>query len=193
MTVEKRIEALERDLSKTRRNARRAVICAVVAGAAAVLLLVALHWPPQAVARDAPARDIPRVITARTFILVDDQGNLRAALGQLDDGSPALDLYDRRGTRRAGLSATDDGPALRLSDPDGTLRAGLGAYDDGPALDLFDAAGRNRGGLFAYDHGMGLSLHDPDGTLRAGLYTGVRNGPLLRLFDERGNVQWEAP
>ena len=44
--------------------------------------------------------DVPDVVQAKRFELVDDNGNVRARLAMADDGTPYLDILDQNGQDR---------------------------------------------------------------------------------------------
>lgn len=143
MTVEERIERLER-------NNRRLMAGLV----AAVLLGIGVAATPTKSGVDAVAE-----LRAQKFILVDDNGKTRAALsvsqagpglGLLDAngvlratlgvnmGEPMLGLFDRNGEPCAGLTVSKEGTGLSLADEHGKLRAVLGVTKAGPELELYD-------------------------------------------------------
>ena len=74
--------------------------------------------------------DIPGVIQAKAFQLVDDNGKVRAELG-MNEGHPELKLVDDNGKVRAELGMNEGHPELKLLDSEGEsrLRAGV-IYDE---------------------------------------------------------------
>jgi hypothetical protein len=114
-----------------------------------------------------------KVVTAKRFRLVDDQGRGRAALGFDEGGDPSLRLYDAAGKDRACLAISGGvSPQLGLFDAKGKMRAFLWLLADGsPALWLCDAAGNER---------ACLSL-TADGS------------PRLERIDAAGKMLWPAP
>lgn len=56
-----------------------------------------------------------KIIRARSFVLEDEYGNLRAALA-VDKGEPILALYDKKGKPRVMLGIRDSGAGLVLCD-----------------------------------------------------------------------------
>jgi hypothetical protein len=108
------------------------------------------------------------VIRANSFILEDENGNVRASLGMTSDG-PGLSLYDENGKVRAGMVSTEDGAKLVLSDENGNVRASLEA---GPV--------------------PWLKLMNEDFYPHASLMV-FRNNPWLTLCDENKKEIWSAP
>jgi hypothetical protein len=109
--VQQRVARLERE-----RRAWRIGVGAVVAG----LFLAGATASPGVVDE----------VRARRIVVVDAQGETRAHLGVLPEGSPALALFDAQGRARATLGVLPDGrPGLTLADAQGTERAILGATE----------------------------------------------------------------
>jgi len=69
--------------------------------------------------------EVAEVIVAKRFLVVDEDGKPRAALGPVD-GEPGLWLADKNGTYRAALNLLGGDSYLRFTDKDGQLRAVLG-------------------------------------------------------------------
>lgn len=131
----------------------------------------------------------PDVVRARRFELVDAEGRMRAALGFLVTGDPALRLFDAAGNTQAQLSVDDEGNlALVLCDAAEKPRASLMVLDDGvPGLFLYDAAGEEQAQLSVpADGGPGLWLRGAAGGTRALLCVPADGGPALRLYDAKG-------
>ena len=82
------------------------------------------------------------VITAREFVLFDDDGNVVARLGPTDFG-PGLTLLNASGAETAQLIATGGGAELWLRDTDGNLRALMSATDEKGGLVLLDRSGNS--------------------------------------------------
>ena len=87
--------------------------------------------------------DVPKVIRAEAFQVMDSHGTLRARLA-VDDGVAALGLLDKDGALLATLGLLPDGRAgLTLYDKDDNARAVLGVKSDGtPGLVLSDRDGK---------------------------------------------------
>ena len=125
MSTEERLERVERELARARRN--RWLLGAGVLAAG----ILALVWLP------APAEVIP----ASAFVLVDDKGRERGKweVGQF---GPMLLLLDEKGEPRVSLAVGKVGPGLVLADANGEPRVALAVAADGPALALADAKGK---------------------------------------------------
>ena len=81
----------------------------------------------------------PGTLYSKLFQLVDDSENVRARLA-LEDGSPALTMYDRGGTGRLRIGMLRGQPGIYIADKDGNIRIGIQTLDDGET------------GLYVYDH-----------------------------------------
>ena len=75
---------------------------------------------------------------SKLFQLVDDSENVRARLA-LEDGSPALTMYDRGGIGRIRIGMLFGNPGVYVADRDGNVRIGITTMDSGET------------GLFVYD------------------------------------------
>ena len=141
--------------------------------------------------------DVPEVIRAQRFEVVDAEGKVRAVLA-LDrvllwtgpsrppDGA-LLALYDDQGKRRAEISLFPSGqPRLMLSDAQGKMRAEL-------ALSEFLAVLDDQDKLRAEAALSRLTLRDGQGKTRAKLAVSPGGRPNLRLSDENGKAVWQAP
>jgi hypothetical protein len=157
MTTEQRLDALERELGRTKRVHRwlLAVIGVIVVAGFTALTVTGQE------------KRVATELRARAFILEDANGKTAAVLGVFA-GAPALSLHGANGKTRAVLSLLTDGnPGLRLYDANGKMRAGLSLLaDDTPALSLHDANGKERAWLIVHkDSGPGLDLYDANGVL----------------------------
>jgi len=132
MTIEERLEALERGLSAAKRRNKYLLIGLVV---------LAIGWAFTSTTGTVQAQGGENIVRAEKFELVDSQGNVRAALAVTDSG-PTLEFYDENGKTRAALNVFDSGPMLRLYDESETFRAVLAVSYDVPWLCLLDANGR---------------------------------------------------
>ena len=139
------------------------VLLAIIAAGLCVLILRPYLAP------------VAKVVRAAQFQVVDSQGEVRAALGLLPDGTPSLALREK----------------------DGTLRAALvlpGRLDGAPGLVLFDKEGKTRAGVMVLKDGSpGLFLDDKDEKVRAALGVFPDGSPGLDLRDKDGKVLWSAP
>ena len=128
--TEKALTLLTERLERLEKQNRWLVRIALAMGAV-LLLVVTLGAVP------SPPYTQPSVRT-KNLQVVDQDGNLRAALGVID-GNPSFFLYDEYGSLRALLGFSGGEPGLGLYDEEGTLRAGLSLNVDGsPSLYLSD-------------------------------------------------------
>jgi len=132
-------------------------------GLAVVCLLVAVGAVGYGAGK---ASDVPEVIRAQRFEVVDGEGRTRAALGCQEDG----------------------GASLVFTGKDGHLWATLGAARDGTSgLILYDGAGHERAVLGRSAEGEStLLLVGQEGTGSAGLAVGADSLPSLELDGEGG-------
>ena len=184
MTVEERIENLERELARAKHRNRRLTLVGIglVGGICAVAWAVT---GAESKAQTQPAGGAERVIRAHSFVVEDENGKTRGGLGGFKDG-PALSLFGENGKPCAALAVNEKGSLVSLSDENGKPRAWLGAGKDGWGLYLWDENGKPRAGLHAgKDGSAALSLSDENGKLRA-LLSVLKDGPGLDLLDENG-------
>jgi hypothetical protein len=83
----------------------------------------------------------PAVGTRLRFF--DDNGKVRLWMGFDKNTGPRFGLYDENGNSRASLAVVKEGSALLLDDENGKPRATLGATKKGPGLSLFDENGKD--------------------------------------------------
>ncbi len=182
-----RVNRLERE----NRRLKRIVLSAGVLLAAGVLL------------GPAPPKGAPKILKAREFQVVDDDGATRVALRLEASGEPRmtfsgaggsevlLGLSEKRlvltlkdaGQVRASLEAGPEGTQLRLESQDGKRAAKLRAGGD---LGLFVnqvGSGRHGASLAIGDSGPALSLSSPDeaGAPILGLQISPALGPILAV------------
>jgi len=111
-------------------------------------------------------------------------------------------IEDEKGDTRAVLYVNENGPFLRLSGEDGFTRAVLGVFKDGPFLWLSDENGKHRVLLNISKGSPGLSLNDEKGNARfaAGKTKTVSSdGKIIEypessliLYGPDGKVIWSA-
>ncbi len=106
-----------------------AVVAGLVGGVASSWLFLRApmfaHKTPQ----------VAEVIRAKQFVVVDQDGNMRAELSLNKDGEPGLRLYDKDGKTSVMLSLNkDEEPSLWLADKSGKRRAGLGLDNGEPRM-----------------------------------------------------------
>ena len=139
MTVEQRLEKLEQELATTKRRYRRLL----TGGLATVSVIIALL---SLMAQTRPSK-VQQEVRAREFTLVNERGDIRAVLGEID-GEPGLGLFDSNGQIRVLLNMTESTSRGRsmisLFDSRGKIRTLLSVTGDEPGLSLYDS----REGLF---------------------------------------------
>jgi hypothetical protein len=149
------------------------VMVATIAVGLWALILRPVFAPREVSAAGEAQAPVSKVLRAERFEVVDSQGNARAFLAVLSDGSPALALGAKDGKIRAMLTLRPDGsPMLNLVDKARKGRAVLTLRPDGsPVLRLLNKEGKA---------GAMLSVLS-DGS------------PELRLWDKAGRTLWSAP
>jgi hypothetical protein len=197
MTTEQRLDALERELGRTKRVNR---LLLVVTGALVVAGVTGLTVTAQ--------EKRATTLRARAFVLEDDDGRPRGGLSVTEYGSalalfglngdvqatlslsqegPSLTLFDANAKERVTLRASKDAPSLKLADSSGATRAALAVTADMPVLSLLDAAGKTRATLGTSADRSTLSLSDANGTARATLGT-TADATTLGLHDSGGKA-----
>ncbi len=151
-----------------------------------------------------------RVIMAREITLLGLDRKPRIKLAVDQNGEPGLHYYDEKGRYRAGFSVGQGTPALTMRDKSGLrLQIGLtrlmSTEDEWPTILLMDKRGVERVILALDIEGRPhLALKNAKGGNHVVLgsdalkqtQTGViEKRPLssLVLFNEKGNVIWQAP
>ena len=149
MTIEHRLEALERELAATKRRHHRLFIVVLC-----VIILLAVAGAPGGDGSSAVmAQDEPvaaQVVRARRFVVIDEDGTERAVIAANGKRS-WLELFDDRGTKRATLTVDTEVPELS------------------PALRLYNELGKDQVSLVAGNSSGGLWVDDTRGQLRAEL------------------------
>jgi hypothetical protein len=79
-------------------------------------------------------------VRANRFVLEDENGKSRAALG-MDGDMPELILYGENENLRLSICAGEDGPGLVLYGDKGEFRLGICTKENGPGLVLFNERG----------------------------------------------------
>jgi hypothetical protein len=181
MTTEERLERVEKELARAKRQNRVLLVAAVI-----IVSVVFLLGASENRSRDT--------IRAKAFCVVDENDSTRAALGLSGDGQPVLNLYDGNGTRRVRLGLGGGCPGLWLYDENDTVRTVLSLCESGqPGLAM---AGEN--GTPLVDLGVGstgkpgLGMYDENNTLRSVLGFSTTGQPVLDLYDENGKTIWNA-
>lgn len=189
MTAEERLEMVEKELARVKRNNHYLMAFSGLVVLTLVLARVLAEGGTTAQAQGKPIDR--RVVRANEFILEDEKGEERAKLVIAKDG-PQLALFDERGKLRAGMRVGKDMPQLALFDVNGKLRAMLAVGDEGrPQLVMSDEKGRLRTGIGETANGPMLFMADENGRTRADMSV-FKDGPGLALSDEKGRTLWSA-
>jgi len=115
MTIEERLEKIEKELAEARRRNRwlLTIMGLVVVG-------IGLAWILTKTTAAATATTAPKVIRANDFIVENANGKTRAELSVDKDG-PRLGLLDEKGKPRAELGIDKDKSGLKLGDANGKV------------------------------------------------------------------------
>ena len=204
INIEKRFETIQKELNAWKRYTRWLI-------AFVVLIIVGSLVYGCMLGKDK--------ISAQRFILVDELGNPRAALG-MASGHPALIFFDAQGLSCSALGVDPDGktslvmgggqgqgtalsisigldgtPSLLMFDSQGKTRFGLGVNNDGfPGLMMRDAQGKDRL-VLGLDLGVMplIALYDVQGNHRVSFGVNHDGAPELWLSDAQGKTIWSAP
>jgi hypothetical protein len=85
-----------------------------------------------------PAREVPAVVSAKEFRLIDRQGHTRAALSFNEDGQPFLQMRDEFDTERVRVGISRE-TGVDVRDVDGKTRLVLSVDEEGfPSLVVRD-------------------------------------------------------
>jgi hypothetical protein len=178
----RRMEEVERDNLRLRRMGLYMLVGvgALLGLAAAFVVVAARHGMPGFV---------PELAEAHRFVVRDDEGRLRAALGMSKEGNAQVVLQDERGRDRLRLSVLPDGGAgVAFVDSTGNSRMVLGLLPDQSAsVVMADGGGKTRTVLGLSPNGASTILFaDKGGTARAGLGVDARGGGTFTLVDRSG-------
>ncbi len=170
MTTDERLEAVERALAASMDRGR---LLLIVTGL--IMIIFSLVWvmvlrgvtraneaADEAARAQADGADVAAVLRARSFELIDPQGEIRAVL-RVTQGGSVLGLRDANGRSRATLTADNAEPALGLLTRTGKHRALLTAAEDGTRLILGDERGYPHVAVVTTPGGSGISLYDENG------------------------------
>jgi len=167
-----------------------AVISGFLGGALSLWFLM----PPSVLAQDEPQK----VIEAQEFRVVDSGGATRATLGVFED-VPIFALLDQRGEARIMAGLDEDEPRLNFLDQNQNPRVQIGLLDNEPTIDLVDERGTSRAAITLSDNEASFYVSDQEGEPRimlgnvSVLSMKIAPAPTLIIYDEDGNVAWEAP
>jgi hypothetical protein len=170
-----RHEARLADLERQNRRLRRTNLAAM----ATLLALPLLAF--------AAPRGTADEVRARAFLLVDDDGTVRARLHLEDGATPSFEMTDLDGKRRLDLYVKGPEPFAALLDAKEQTRLGLGV-DGGnlPHAVLYDELQRPRMHLSVGPAGLGaVTCLSKAGTIDAGLGIDPDTGPWIRPAPKR--------
>jgi hypothetical protein len=143
------------------------------------------------------ATDVPEVIRAQRFELVDPEGEVRAFLGLHEGGSPSLTLVSTRPRlSTAAVTINDEGePALFLLNGRAATSADLSLNNDGSAgMSVSDKLVRVRVYLGTLPGGdPSLHFRDDQKQPRYVVYLIDGKEPYMELLDAKGSTVWSAP
>ena len=188
MDLEKRVEKLERENRRLK-----------IAGGAVVAVLVAV-----VLAGAVTPQQVPEVIRAAAFEVVDDNGTTRAVMNAEYIGYADAKGIPRALVRARGIFLSDDNGTVRVAigvegvgyaDENGTIRATMKTEGIGYS----DENGEGRAAMSS----DGFTYLDENGTIRAELGevglpapgTGIQTlyPAAMVLSDAEGKVIWQAP
>jgi hypothetical protein len=120
---------------------------------------------------------------ADSFVMVDNDGHVRAEIAMSSSGGPSVTLYDAGGRKRAAIALSDRGePSIQLHNDAGNQRAELALRADGVVgLGFYDSEGAGRAEFFvAADGTTALYLMGSNGERIAELPLRVMPAPRER-------------
>ncbi len=182
MTTEERLGNLERELTAVKRRNRWML------GGVALLILGCLTI--------AATSGDKQAIRAKSFILEDENGEIRAVLDVGKHYGVALGMYGVNGGGGIFLNVNeDDEPALSMHGTNGKTRIDLRLNKDGdPGLNIW---GTNNRGLLTLsvnkDGDPGLFIYDANKEVRVGLGVFEGGKPYLVMWDASGEVIRSIP
>jgi len=203
MTIEERLDNMERELGRVKRR-NRWLLGAILVLAGGLIVLAAIKTiVPQGTFKELRAKRIAledengivrvSLIGDREMSglwLLNDKGESRASLS-VDKYGPRLSLTAGKNMPSALLSANDSTSGLNLWDEKEETLVSMSVNKNGPGLNLTYKSGKAGVWLYATDIGPGLDLNDYNGKSRASF--GVNKfGPTLTLKDEKGTPRLRA-
>lgn len=137
-------------------------------------------------------------ITGGRFVLIDDEGILRATLETTRDGLARLAVVgpNSQSPRVSVAVDREAGSRVLLLDEAGATRISSEVRADGVSQVIVLGANTESPStaISVQPSGAtGLDLRDRQGRLRASLSLGSDGTPILALLDGEGNVVWSAP
>lgn len=158
-----------------------------------VLLVACVACRSQAFA----SGDAPSVIRAQKIQLVDSNGITRISMAvDPQSGGAAVSVLDANGTTtRVVVGIRPDGVgAVELRDSQGNKRAEMNVAPSGDArLSLIDQALKGGAVLASSSDKTGLVFNDDQPKVRVAIGLAPSAQPALTIYDEKGNVSWNAP
>ena len=124
-------------------NPRLVILCSIMSGILGGFVAAFLFGSVPGFAQTSVA-EIPKVLSAQEFRLMDEQGRVRAKLSFSGDGQPNLNFVDESDTYRVWVGiAADSGMTVR--DPNGKTRLVLSVDQEGePSLTMRDRQHRTK-------------------------------------------------
>src|SRR5665213_2331992 len=151
MTIEERLEVVEKELNRTKRHNRYLLCVVLVFIGIGIIGASPSNWKSIDDLPPVPDTDTDgNVIKANGFSIEDENGKIRASL-RMDRGEPELVLFDVKGKTRICLSmiskyGPNEGPFLEMLDKNRVTRLDLdmieGSGEDKPGLALLDKSGK---------------------------------------------------
>jgi hypothetical protein len=179
LVLTRRVEELERDNRRLRRLGTYMLVgIGTLLGLTTSIIVVA--------ARHGMPGFVPQVTEARSFVLRDGDGQIRATLGMNKKGAAQLSLQDAAGRDRVRLSVLDDGSSgVAFVDSAGASRIVMGLLPDQTStIVLADHAGKTRTVLGLSPNGAStLVFADAGGITRAGLGVDQRGMGTFTMVD----------
>jgi hypothetical protein len=124
------IMMLSRRIDRLERENRRLRLAGLSAGVVLFFTLVSAFAFPQ-----------DQIVTAKEFILVDDENRTRVMLGNGRFG-PVLHMYDEAGESALSMTAVNGASLITVKGSEGSTT--IGASNEGPKVRLVDADGMPR-------------------------------------------------
>ena len=187
MTIEERLENLEKELGRVKRYNRwmLGAILVLLAGLGSGGVFKTTITPVR-----AQGAGVVKEIRANRIVLENEKDEIRADLKVIND-EPTLALYDRKGIIRAVIHVFQHVPGLALFDEKGNGRMVLNTLQGNPSLLLIDEKGNGRVALNIVQGIPGLTLLNDNEMISATL-TAYPDYPNLKLFNKSGEIIWSA-
>lgn len=114
------------------------------------------------------------------------QGNVVVAIGEAQDGSGIVYVFDKDGKPRAGLRVNEIGGLVTTTNPDGKAQALLQARPEGGTVLVADAEGRAAAKMHADENGGTILTHEKTGAPMSYM-TSAGKGGAVGVFSEQGD------